>query len=401
MKTTTIHCVHCDDDVDAHLSAGTYNGHPLCERCYSHEFCTCENCGEICLLDDTEYVESDGRRVSRSREGSYCPSCFEALFVRCASCESVIENTGNFRRRHDGENYCYPCFEDQFYECDECGEAIHRDYIHSDDSRDGCFCEHCFRQSEEESLIHDYSYKPKTLFYGVGGVSQYLESPSTFYAGIELEVECNGNFEIVGNIQRDWLYVKRDGSLSSGFEVVTHPLSWDWLKAHSGEIGKLLWELRRACCKSYDTTTCGIHIHIPKSFHTSFETYCLLRFLYNNKREIVAISQRKASALARWARLGCDSGSDERQDALKKAKDKYTPERYEALNLQNSRTAEFRIFRGTLHDASFWKNLEFVHALSHFVKGRKPSEMKWANFKTYVSKQDYPHLNAFIERRAL
>ena len=41
-------------------------------------------------------------------------------------------------------------------------------------------------------------------------------------------------------------------------------------------------------------------------------------------------------------------------------------DRYEALNLTNKGTVEFRIFRGTLKRESLFKSLEFCDALLHF-----------------------------------
>jgi hypothetical protein len=44
------------------------------------------------------------------------------------------------------------------------------------------------------------------------------------------------------------------------------------------------------------------------------------------------------------------------------------PDRYEAVNLTNQRTIEFRIFRGTLRYESIMACIEFTRAVWHFTR---------------------------------
>jgi len=85
---------------------------------------------------------------------------------------------------------------------------------------------------------------------------------------------------------------------------------------------------------------------------------------------------------------------------------RYCKDRYEALNLINRGTVEFRIFRGTLKRAVFFKCLEFCDALIQFCGncnyGMSDSR-RVDKFIEYVKlhSKEWPHLWAFICARWL
>ena len=68
--------------------------------------------------------------------------------------------------------------------------------------------------------IHDYNYKPDPVFYGNGNR----------YFGVELEIDIGGKTcpnadEIlaIANDLDEHIYIKSDGSLNDGMEIVIHP----------------------------------------------------------------------------------------------------------------------------------------------------------------------------------
>ena len=167
----------------------------------------------------------------------------------------------------------------------------------------------------------------------------------------------------------DKLYLKHDGSLSCGFEIVSHPCS---LEYHSKEFN---WqEIMRICREgtlySHDTSTCGLHIHLSRLFfgdtqeiqdlHISKLLILISKFYYSH---ILKFSRRKQGEL-HW----CENPSMEYDntdneitivDKMKQCKSKG---RYLAVNLQNQNTVEFRLFKGTL------KFMQNAQSLNKFLQ---------------------------------
>jgi hypothetical protein len=286
---------------------------------------------------------------------------------------------------------CDNCFENGDYiSCNECGDYIHtHDSCYSEESESD-YCQSCF-DSLTPKLINSYSYKPAAIFKGKGDT----------YFGIELEVERDGSDtskdDMASEIKDDDWYFKQDGSLNDGFEIITHPMSFDYIISRQDDLKSMLSKLSSSGYKSYDKKTCGMHIHISKK---GFGTWHLLRFMkffQDNATFVTAISQRTKDQLDKWASIEDES----EETLLYKAKKKGgNMKRYVAINLQNSYTVELRLFRGTLNPSSFFKNIEFTQALFNFSKDEK--EMTVDNFKKYISKSsEYSMLKKFLKLKNL
>jgi hypothetical protein len=97
----------------------------------------------------------------------------------------------------------------------------------------------------------------------------------------------------------------------------------------------------------------------------------------------------------RWARI----------DPNKKVSDggKINPNRYEAINLQNRHTVEFRLFKGTLKRESFFRSLEFVDALVHFCMPANNGIADCIGLDKFFAhvdknKKQYPNLHTFVNQ---
>ena len=148
-----------------------------------------------------------------------CESCWNSETIVCSQCGKRIwldDNEG------DSETpLCSRCYDRYYTTCTDCGRTIHQDdayYIDEDDYDARCYTCHC--RHADHRVIHDYYYKPEPIFYGEG----------KRYFGVELEIdgagESNANaaklVEIANN-DRELVYIKHDGSLDDGMEIVTHP----------------------------------------------------------------------------------------------------------------------------------------------------------------------------------
>ena len=113
----------------------------------------------------------------------------------------------------------------------------------------------------------------------------------------------------------------------------------------------------------------------------------------NNRKFMSVIAGRTSD---QWARMKQKS---KLSDGAKK-----NPMRYEAVNLQNANTIEFRIFKGTLKKESVFKAIEFCAALVAFCSCASRSirdTMMRSELTEFIrlNKKTYPHLAAFLEAK--
>jgi hypothetical protein len=249
----------------------------------------------------------------------------------------------------------------------------------------------------DSATINSYSYRPSMKFCSLSN-----ENSNAPFFGIELEVERKNSKGLkhkymAGMIQHEHWYFKTDGSLTDGFEIVTHPMTFNYIQQSEKTFTDSLKLLIENGYNSYDANTCGMHIHISKKSFNTWHLYRFLKFFVENKEFIVAISQRKMEKLKKWANIEDDTDSS----LIYKAKKKDgNGERYVAINLKNTATVEIRIFRGTLNINSFMKNIEFAHALFMYTKENK--DVSLDGFKSYIeSSCDYSNLKKFINLKNL
>jgi hypothetical protein len=318
------------------------------------------------------------------------------------------ENNCNF----SNEIYCYndEYITNEYMEYNGLVFDVNGDIYHTDDvyywECDGEYHHEPEEEDEEEddddddmesATINSYSYRPSMKFHKLSN-----ENENAPFFGIELEVErknSNGlkHKYMAGLIDHEHWYFKTDGSLTDGFEIVTHPMTFNYIQQSTKEFTNSLKLLVENGYNSYDANTCGMHIHISKNNFTTWHLYRFLKFFVENKEFIVSISQRKMEKLKKWANIEDDNDSS----LIYKAKKKDgNSERYVAINLKNSQTIEIRIFRGTLNINSFMKNIEFAHALFMYTKENK--DVTLDGFKLYIeSSCDYSNLKKFINLKNL
>lgn len=375
-------CSNCGDLVDSD-EIMEHEGDLYCEDCFHDQFSSCEECGEIVHNDD----------IRSANDSYYCESCFNENFIICHSCNETIRQDTSCYSEITGENYCYGCYCEMFTSCYCCGVELDRDYANYDENRGEDYCDHCYRGNSEN--IHDAGYKPSPEW------KRGKNEPSKpEYYGFELEVENRGsedNDDMAGSMP-DFTYCKEDGSIYNGFEIVSHPLSFQWIKENKAAFDEI-FNLRNVDFKSYNTSTCGMHVHISKRAFTTIHLFKFLRFFYDMDQDfILAISQRgSVEKMDSWSTLKKETKT------TSLAKSKYQSGRYTAVNMQNSNTVEIRIFKGTLKKESFFKNLEFCKSVFEFTKDTGIKDITVDKFKAFLCrhKKSYRNLIKFIETKEL
>jgi hypothetical protein len=281
--------------------------------------------------------------------------------------------------------------------CPECTPGWHWCDDHDIHYQEDYGCDYCAEEEDQEdSLVHDYSYRPSPVFRTLRD-STGREPAGIAFTGFELEMECErGSYSDCAEAAVNHFpmaYLKHDGSLNHGFELVTHPMSLDFI---NGEVNfGALKTLADMGMRSAKTTTCGLHVHINKGFFRKAPStaYRFMSLFYSNAEMWRRLAGRSSSSYAQW-----DIGEDTRLLTYTKGirdNDMYSTnrDRYVAVNVQPTRTIELRFFKGTLRPLTLQARLQAVHAAAEYamstrykVKVRDASS--WEAFRNYTTDND-------------
>lgn len=403
------------DDMVLDEDSGNY----YCEECYENKFSECENCGKMFHSDDME--EFDGC--------TYCVECIGEVATVCDRCGNRMSFDDAYSV---GEDYlCCDCADDHTSVCADCGERYYNDYMTCvedemvcdtcvsesgrycecgvcgnmyrednmtyDDDEDRYICNSC-GETRDARAICNYHQGPGLVFYGHGG----------YHIGVELEVD-GGNRDDrresaikVKETLNNHVYCCNDSSLTTGFEIISHPHTYDelislpWRQAFS--------ELVSAGWRGHDVDTAGLHIHIGRKCFNDDDAiarFCL--FFENNWSFIRKFSRRHDDKLKQWASRYFDDEHPDKKFTAEEVKDKtkYERERYRAVNLRNSRTVEVRVFKSTLRVETFLASIELVKlvaercneitdeqavimSISEWLAGASDNLVQYAKKKGYV-----------------
>lgn len=349
---------------------------------------TCSHCGAIHPLDERILCGND----------ALCPDCADLLTVHCDRCGDRIYLSDVIC--DERTTLCQHCYSSYYTTCEDCGRIIseHETY-YADDDEDRALCEHCFNAHQKACAIHEYSYHPEPIFYGEGR-----------YFGVELEIDDGGQSSFnakkllhTANQNAEHLYIKTDGSLDHGLELVTHPMTleyhhhvmpWDEVLKQALDLGYL----------SHRTSTCGLHIHISRTAFGDTEQaqeLAIARLLYFVEKfwsELLRFSRRTERQMNRWAaRYGFQLSP---QDVLQSAKDSRAG-RYTAVNLTNSDTVEIRMFRGTLKLNTLIATLQMVHAMCDVALFLSDEELQALSWHGFLERIHEPELIQYLKERSL
>jgi formylmethanofuran dehydrogenase subunit E len=435
----SIYCGECYGLLDVCAACGekfqpsaveTINGATYCRACADEMFVRCTDCNCTIKEDDAKWAFDD----------PYCADCYCDRFTTCDACGAVVYIDDSYS--NDGDTFCESCWDERFTSCDSCGADVPRDDIIS--YNDQYLCERCYERAVRQRVIHEYNYKPEVSFWTID------DEPHIFY-GIELEVDMqprkmgeksddsDGIYEfllrsgrVVGVVDehgapvnwdekmpgedpakavvaldimgRDRAYAKHDGSLRSGFEIVTHPMTFEFhvQKAKWKEAMKALNDMGFT---AHDCGTCGLHIHVSKkSLGATQEARertfkALLVFLRKFWAQLVVFSRRREDSLLRYAKPYQHSSPDSMyREACSSDTGKYY-----AINFKPRSTVEFRFYRGTLNYDTFLACLQLTHEIVKYCIANSPDavdDATWADFARAI-RGKHKELDAYMNRKGL
>jgi hypothetical protein len=353
---------------------------------------------------------------------------FYADLFTCDDCGERF--TGEYRNEFSSYDesrdvrVCESCADELCY-CESCDTSMHPDHANYD-RYDSPHCNNCW--DNRERVIHQYDYMPDNLLFWKWNKSDKFartfypnNSPddtkrvNRVYYGTEIEVEMGNNADrnelaedIVG--EERFLYAKSDGSLSNGFEIVTHPMTFEAFCNFDWKERVLKY---RGDIRGYHPETTGIHIHISKSAFTDNHLLKFMSMIYEYKSFTHLIAQRPfTSSYNRWAKFKSGTlqsvkhrmalsvknkkGTSNRKTTTLRWGEKYSP-----VNITKRNTVEVRVFKSNLEEVSFRKNLEYCDALFYFTMERPPYKLKLIDFIAYIrdNVKRYPNLNSFLASR--
>jgi len=263
-------------------------------------------------------------------------------------------------------------------------------------------CPKCIKEiSPTGRILNSYNTRaPEFLKFQGGDVEKPGKfSGSTTYYGFELELENGGENDAILMYAelKDFLLCKIDGSLHSGFEIVSTPATYE---VHKNK-AEMLFTIIKTKTKMEAKETCGLHFHVSKDSLTTMQIGKQLDFIYNpqNYKFITEIAGRSNSSFGKLKEVEKNLTSIAPENFNIES-----TERYEAINLRNARTIEFRLFASTTKYEVFMHRLDFVKALCDYTKPcavnvKNLNELK--DKDTFIkflesNKKDYPFLIQFL-----
>ncbi|ANS03297.1 hypothetical protein [uncultured Mediterranean phage uvDeep-CGR2-KM18-C269] len=400
----------------------------------------CNGCRHLYFycVDCSKYKHGDMYAGQTIDADCLCLSCAGSSdWCGCSRCEDYLNYSYDcYFTVASGGTVCEGCIDNYRY-CDGCETHY----------REQCNCNH-------SELIKDYGYRPTPIFklhsftaknkksvvmispdgttygqpYSTDKISNGHRGNECFI-GIELEVDSDNSdiyFEaekLMSKVNSDWIYLKEDSSISNGFEVVTHPQTFNVWKQRFEEFAPVL-ELAKRGFNSHNTKTCGLHLSLSRQAFKQTHLYRFSKFVYFNPLFIAKFSRRRLSLLNSWGSpFAITRGSeinvtdyvdyDEESlfgynrfflnclgHAIYSTKSLVEDHRYgrgTALNLPSQRV-EFRAPRGTLKKDTFLANIEFVQSLFEFTNGTNVEGLCPLMFKNFIADNNrFKHLYNWID----
>ena len=361
----------------------------------------CEHCHEYIFDDD--YLELNGKFI--------CSECKDDVTIfTCAICgkKEFYFNRRSIRVSHAIKKYlnssatycdgskrdvfiCKDCYDNKIEYCPNCGN------VSIIGLTDGCDC--------RSHTILDYSYKPKRPKL----LSTKKIKENTLFLGFENECECNEDDdsdcsdldEFPGMLIKELgnnVYCKEDGSLDYGFEIVTEPMTYEYILKNRKHFEKAFKELASNGVYSYKSSNTGFHIHLSKA------AFIDKKHMINFAKVIYLDKELSSKIALRHGNTYCYYLS---QNELKNIDDVLTKQvdgcdRYRAVNFSNSNTIEVRIYKGNLEFNSCLTYIQHVVSIFNYTalttkKGKNVSIIDYINYVNKNGKM-YEELNSRIKK---
>lgn len=297
------------------------------------------------------FFDEDGNELSFPREVGYAPEmCTDTVhFKDRRGMEKIVSVISGEIEAHS-----------EFYkECRECGQIWKATDLNSNDTCMNCtqvyiYDYHCwdhdrvFKRTEEDVL-------DEAMYFGT-------------------EVETVGDEYNKWCIQghQDLWHLEYDGSLSEGgFEMISQPMTWNYVQAHKDEIAAIFQKLQDAGQESENSDCCGLHVHVSRvAFNSDKAVERAIALVHRLDSEFKAYSRRDGEySYCQFFHLK----NNFKWNDVKHIK---TDGHNVAINCGNigeydKDTVEFRFFKGTLDIDKYMAAIEMVKRIVEVSNSNK------------------------------
>lgn len=356
---------------------------------------TCTGCGGQVPARDC-HIDSHRHIV--------CTTCRNLRERPCTDCGRVYPV--DHLRQYAGTTYLCSSCRENYFTCQRCHKPVHkqRDGVYRS-ANNGTVCETCWKQIPR---IYHYGHKPDPVFFQMPD-----EKPRKRGYGVENEIDGGDVNDFFGReVDFDEVYYKHDGSLGpDGIECVTHPAS---LRYH---MEKMPWAEILAAAKqagySGRRQNVGTHIHISRRMFGAVvdeQEANIAKFMLLVDRfwpQMIRFSLRTESAASQWAArfnaVSNDNPIDE--DDLGRITDRMkrtaSGHRHIAVNIGNTNTVEFRLFKGTLSKTILIAMLQFTDHMVQFCKRVPFDVVGMISWDELIEDIKHEELDSFLKKRGL
>lgn len=302
------------------------------------------------------------------------------------------------------------------------------------------WCSPCYEHSTFGDVIEAYNSKsyPEPVFVPISRLGHIISDTGMVFStmkpvteepirkfGVELEMEFSVDAMVKACISRkhiakalreyypDLINIKEDGTLTqngkysdspshskgaiyAGFEVVTGPFCIRTQREMWKKFDKFKYH---SILRAWDVSTCGMHVHVSRISITSLTLGRMLRWINHkhNKRFVEVIAGRSEQKFTRYVPKDISSTLYPEKVVNPDEDSQYNRNRRTALNVSNTHTVEFRIFRGTVNPSHIIRNIEFCEAVCNFAYPASRSFVELDHPKFFVDyvaghRKDYPEL---------
>jgi hypothetical protein len=328
----------------------------------------CIGCGKELGHD---YLHIPDGSMSPRNGSTLCVECRDAFESHCEWCSGAISigDSTECRNRHLYHSDCY-------------------DEMHADD-------EDVYDEDYDNGVIRGWDWRPSSFMQH--HASDDTAAERILSTGIELEVEfrdggrIEASNEIASMVSDAQFYMKQDGSLESGFEIVSHPHTLKALR--ESKLEEIMNVCRRHGGESDgEIESCGLHVHIPRAA-LEFQDLIKMGLLVNNLPDVwLPLSRRSRPNYSEYRE----------KTALDAAE---SLGRYEAINHTNRQTVELRIWNGSLDYQKVMGSIELTHGLVNWIKTQTPERFEdqlpklFIEFAHYMQKSGkYDAASAHIQK---
>lgn len=273
------------------------------------------------------------------KDGQLCPTGEYVDISLCTLVESVHKGCVYVLSSEVGDDYAI---------CRSCGRLAPKSEILIDGD-----CEACVAGI----YVDEYHEWDGPMLFKKTDAEQDVKE----YFGIEIETEGDfSNIELVTRYQDIW-HLEEDGSLGEGgFEMISQPMSWNYIKLQEPRFKALFKSLANAGQKSHNGSSCGLHVHVSREAFKDEDAInrCLL-IVHAFRRNMMEFGRRFDSEWARFTEIPLMPGESDLNRIGSTGHNVAVNCGYHSDD-DNTDTIEFRFPKGSLNILTVMATIEFI-----------------------------------------